>query len=149
MSTPVMMNTSSETRTYVHCPECNGKVGTIDHLGVGARPGPWWCDDCGAGYFMEIGAHGVSCRRVPDRRWVPVRVSMVLPPQTKPITFIVDTHAFDRDGEALGESCAYFYNEHTCPTNWLQQVEDVIFDGEGDPHGLFEWVSTERRESKR
>lgn len=139
------MNVSKEVRTWVHCPECNGKVGTIDHLGIGDRPGPWWCDDCGAGYFMDIQPDGVECRRVPDRRWVPVRVTMVLPPQTKPITFVVDTHGFDYDdGEAIDHGCSYFYNEHTCPTNWLREVDEILIDGKEDPHGLFEWVSTER-----
>ena len=37
---------------------------------------------------------------------------------------------------------AYFYNEHTCPTNYMQDVEAVIYEKDADPHGVFEWVAT-------
>ena len=36
----------------------------------------------------------------------------------------------------------YFYNEHTCPTNYMQDVEAVIYEKDADPHGVFEWVAT-------
>ena len=36
----------------------------------------------------------------------------------------------------------YFYNEHTCPTNYMGDVEAVIYEKDADPHGVFEWVAT-------
>ncbi len=32
----------------------------------------------------------------------------------------------------------HYYEEHTCPTNVLKDTEDLIFEGDADPHGLFE-----------
>lgn len=43
--------------------------------------------------------------------------------------------------ESVNEHNEYFYNEHTCPTNYLQ-VEAVCIDGNMDPHGVFEFVRT-------
>ena len=37
---------------------------------------------------------------------------------------------------------AYFYNEHTCPTNYMDCVEAIIYEKDADPHGVFEWVAT-------
>ena len=33
----------------------------------------------------------------------------------------------------------YFYEEHTCPTNWLR-IPMISVAGNHDPHGLFEFV---------
>jgi hypothetical protein len=39
----------------------------------------------------------------------------------------------------------YFYDEHTCPTNFMGEVEKVIdpADGDEDPHGIFAFVKME------
>ena len=37
----------------------------------------------------------------------------------------------------------YFYDEHTCPTNWTSQIAEIIFEGDHDPHGVFQFVSVE------
>lgn len=48
---------------------------------------------------------------------------------------------------ALQESSAYFYEEHTCPTNFIR-IPMIFHDGDADPHGVFEfveavWMTTE------
>ena len=35
----------------------------------------------------------------------------------------------------------YFYEEHTCPTNWLRDVEEVSIGDNTDPHGLWKFVA--------
>ena len=54
---------------------------------------------------------------------------------------------FVKDGEELkypAEYDDYFYNEHTCPTNFMPDVIGVrTDDGDTDPHGLFAYVKTE------
>ena len=42
-----IMKVEIETKTWVMCSDCNGRVGTIDHLKPGDHAGPWYCDDCG------------------------------------------------------------------------------------------------------
>ena len=38
------------------------------------------------------------------------------------------------------ESERYFFEEHSCPTNWLRDCVTVIEDGDPDPHGFMEFV---------
>ena len=38
----------------------------------------------------------------------------------------------------------FFYDEHTCPTNFMPNVVKVIdADGDEDPHGVFAFVKSE------
>lgn len=34
----------------------------------------------------------------------------------------------------------YFFEEHSCPTNWLRDIVAVIEDGDCDPHGIFDVI---------
>jgi hypothetical protein len=38
------------------------------------------------------------------------------------------------------DNIRYFYNEHTCPTNWIGDVELISDDGDVDPHGFMKVV---------
>lgn len=38
------------------------------------------------------------------------------------------------------ESDKYFFEEHTCPTNWTGDIECVIAKGDPDPHGFATFV---------
>lgn len=35
----------------------------------------------------------------------------------------------------------YFYDEHTCPTNWTNEIVAVIENGDPDPHGFATFVA--------
>lgn len=61
---------------------------------------------------------------------------LCLPPQNKSVYFIVESLS-DSDPE----SKSYYYEEHSCPTNYIRVVE-IITDGDSDPHGLFDYVKT-------
>lgn len=60
-----------------------------------------------------------------------------------PVFFVVKglakAHASD---EEMQSSAAYFYEEHSCPTNWLRDCVAVIENGGDDPHGFLEHVRT-------
>lgn len=34
----------------------------------------------------------------------------------------------------------YFYDEHTCPTNWVRNIERFTEKGDTDPHGVFQYI---------
>jgi len=58
------------------------------------------------------------------------------------VRIVVEGMGFQKDGEPLivGENDEYFYDEATCPSNYLGVP---IFVGEdGDPHGVFSHVET-------
>lgn len=49
----------------------------------------------------------------------------------------------DDTPEEYAHEQRYFYNQHTCPTNWIGEIVEIIFKGDRDPHGVFEFVSVE------
>lgn len=66
-----------------------------------------------------------------------------------PVYFVVEgLHTWPlEDGVTLGAANEYFYEEHTCPTNFIP-IPMVSFGGDPDPHGVFEvvdavWMTTE------
>lgn len=65
----------------------------------------------------------------------PTRYMIVrLPPQEKAVYFVVPSVADDDD---LAE---FMVDENSCPKNWLRDIEEIILDGDTDPHGLIEYV---------
>lgn len=62
-----------------------------------------------------------------------------------PVFFVMDHPRYHHRGETEGEderqaSTAYFFEEHSCPTNWLSECVAVIDGGDCDPHGFLEFV---------
>lgn len=43
------------------------------------------------------------------------------------------------DTDATG-SVSFYFEEHSCPTNWLGNTAEVIASGESDPHGFLQYV---------
>lgn len=135
------MKTEIETKTWALCPSCNGRVGTVDHLDIGSNAGPWFCDDCGAGWWLTRTVDGIE-HRPHDHVKERTIVTLTLPPQRSEVVFALDGFRVVKAGERDPANDAYFYDEHTCPTNWLRDVTEVRFEGSDDPHGLWRWVST-------
>jgi hypothetical protein len=144
------MRVELKTKRYFTCPNgCKHEM-TVEHL-LGDGPcgvtkdypkrqaGPWYCDECGQGWKLTYDADSVDVEPVKGKK-VDQWVILELPPQTEPIRFKVKAMRIDRE---LDESAdQYFYEEHTCPTNWLRRVEEVSIGEDDDPHGLFKHVRT-------
>lgn len=64
---------------------------------------------------------------------------LVLPPQDKPVYFIVER---DDDPRYLQTDSdrKFLYESHSCPTNWLKPVY-MVHDEDADPHGLIRYVA--------
>jgi len=59
-----------------------------------------------------------------------------------PIYFVLEGCArFESDAE-LQDHHQYFYEEHTCPTNFIHGVVGIFHDGDRDPHGVFDHVKS-------
>jgi hypothetical protein len=131
------------TKTYAVCPTCQQDAGSVDHL-LGQKFTTWWyCDACGHRYCLEFKVDGeVVITRAPGRKITTLDV-LKLPPQPKPVFFVVQGMRFE-DGPDGGErdiaaSKTFFYESHSCPTNWLEPVM-MYYDGDSDPHGVIEFV---------
>lgn len=67
---------------------------------------------------------------------------LVLPPQDKPVYFIVerdDDPRYNQDDA----SRKFLYEMHSCPTNWLKPIY-MFHDGDPDPHGVIRYVANKK-----
>lgn len=140
-----MHKATLSTKTFVHCPNCGDAGSSVDHLTSGFSS-KWHCDCCGVRYRIEMSETkeikvGVDDM---DEMSVPCAVLLELPPQAKSIYFVLKSRDYGRavNGERF-EGADYYYNEHTCPTNWFRKVEIVASHGDCDPHGLFRYVASQ------
>ena len=125
---------TKETTTYVHCPSCENKCSTVDHLTDGFVSS-WVCENCGVMYDikMEEGIISVSStNKINTKKFVFFKNSN--------IGLIVKITSFDSEQEQM----QYFYDEHTCPINYMSNVIAVINleTGDDDPHGIFEYCGS-------
>jgi len=71
----------------------------------------------------------------------------MLPPHPTPVYFVVrgmrveGANIMPRDDEDRRASEQFFYEESSCPTNWLKPTM-VYVDGDSDPHGLLKFVAS-------
>ena len=67
---------------------------------------------------------------------------LVLPPQDKPVYFIVERDDNPEYNQTDDER-KFLYESHSCPTNWLRPVY-MAHDGDSDPHGLIRYVGNRK-----
>lgn len=138
------MKVELRTKRYFLCPECGDHQFTVEHLFEGPcavtagaqkrTAGPWYCDNCGAGWRLSYDANGVDVEPHTDRQRTQY-VILELPPQTEPVRFKVKWFRFTPEIDE--DRARYYFQEHTCPVNWLRSVEDVSIGKDSDPHGLW------------
>ena len=138
------------TRHHIHCPHCNEIGSYVDHLlNRNTTFGPWYCDKCGKALegkvvdglvFVEKSNKSsndcIVILRMMDHEgnYVYMAVRGISLDQIGPNEFIYNQHH------------RYFYEEHTCPTNWLNESLEVFYQYsdcyEADPHGIAEYIGT-------
>ena len=59
--------------------------------------------------------------------------------QGNPVYFVIGVCAELCELDKLQEHLEYYYEEHTCPTNFIR-VPMIAVDGDTDPHGIFRFV---------
>jgi hypothetical protein len=82
-----------------------------------------------------------------DRSKRRTTVILQIPPQTDPIVFEVQGWEYSDIGgtaEEKREHTRYYYEEHTCPTNWFRDVKKISIGDDDDPHGLVVFVEQRR-----
>lgn len=124
------------TKTYAVCPSCKEDAGTVDHLLGQEVKTSWYCDHCGQQYQLEFFKDGRVLISLDKGKKITTYDVLVLEPQAKPLYFIVEGMRF----EPGDDDPRYFYEEHSCPTNWLRP-EMVYHDGDADPHGVIKFVA--------
>ncbi|HVZ88069.1 MAG TPA: hypothetical protein VHG72_13945 [Polyangia bacterium] len=143
----------SVTKRHVVCPSCNKAAGTIDHmiedairLGEPSRICGWFCDRCGWEYAGTVYADGSATVEKTGKRKIETRVLLKLEPLKGDVFIEVEGMTFlgvgeTIEGKDLIEDSRYYYEEHTCPTNYLRVVQELWEGDYGhDPHGMFRVV---------
>lgn len=133
--------TTTTTQTRIICPNCKELASAVDHLkddikSNAPRTFTWFCDNCGHQYSFDIddklNVTNLKLTGIVNEK------SITLLRHGK-IGLIVKDFAFNRNYDK-----SFYYNENTCPTNYLKNVEEVVDleDKSSDPHGIFEYITT-------
>lgn len=136
------MSVIAEARYYVSCPNCKDGEWRVDHLDI--PQDVWWtCNNCLAQFHIHRAGRLEFVITPTGKRSTPVTVT--LRSKTKPeITVKLNAWKYehsqdDTPDEYFGHQ-KYFYEEHTCPTNWTSEIVQMECEGNTDPHGLFELI---------
>ena len=137
---------------YIPCPFCGDQSSfSITHLlGEDTTFGPWFCDQCGHSIRGQVQSGSVEVTKHTEVKTDTLDL-LCIPPHDKPIYFAVDGFKTSspkvlESADEVSEHTRYYYEEHTCPTNWLGRVLEILADGEIDPHGLAEYKGSIARE---
>ena len=134
------VETLIEVKHFIECPHCGFSKSRIDHLFTKENKsinfGPWYCDECGKAYKGEVVGRDVFVEKIKDKRKDKCIVFL------KNSNVLIAVKSYYYNGKIENENFMNFYNEHTCPTNYLgvEMVVDLN-KNEIDPHGIFEFVS--------
>lgn len=136
---------------FAMCPWCDQQSGgRVDHLYDGRLPcdfGPWYCDECRMPFRGTVKAPGdVTLYRDENNKQRFSRSMALLKFDGKdgPVFFVMDHNRYNNgtmeSDEENQSHQRYYFEEHSCPTNWLRECVAVIDDGNPDPHGFLEFV---------
>lgn len=140
---PKRMVVQAKIQLHIPCPSCMKGGWRVDHLSIGIGT-TWACSNC----HTEANIKRISddeFETVPtERKETPVTVTLQSITEPK-IILKLNTWKYSHDQDSSQEDYEshqqYFYDEHTCPTNWTREIVEIIFQGDHDPHGVFEFVS--------
>ena len=64
-------------------------------------------------------------------------VILEIPAHSKPIRLLLDYEYTFKDKEGY----RYFFEEHTCPTNWTKSIAEIVIGEDEDPHGFARFIT--------
>lgn len=149
----------TERKYFIRCQNCTfPERHYVDHLMSEATEeaprsfGPWVCRGCNFMLNGRVAVVGddviVEAESVPNTRSTRHATGLVLlrsdhSASQEPIYLVVKDRYVEVDVpmEEAAEHRRYWYNEHTCLTNWTDKIIAVIMGGDDDPHGAFQYVS--------
>lgn len=129
---------------FIACPHCGKGAYLVSHLKPSQQFGPWYCDDCGGSYSGRVLDTDTIELELREARCLKTVVTLHYDPADGPFEIDVKGMRFKGiyDDENPDKHDEYFYNEHTCPTNYLNRVIEIRQGENPDPHGIFRYVRT-------
>lgn len=136
---------------FIICPWCEEQSGCrVDHLYDGSSFahgfGPWYCAECRKGFTGKVNSPGdVDINKYISRETRTRSMALLkLDGKEGPVFFVMDHDRYNPTGietdQENQEHQKFFFESHSCPTNWLRECVAVIDQGDADPHGFLEFV---------
>lgn len=128
------------TKLHPVCPHCGKTHGSaIDHIEPGGSFGPWFCDGCGQGFHGVMRGEATVIEKIPSgARFADTLVLLEYPPSDKPLRFLMRGRRYELPGDP--GDMRFYYEQHSCPTNWIGQAVMISHGGCTDPHGFLRYV---------
>lgn len=143
-----MPNVKPHTKSYIACPCGEGEWRAPTQVPLRSSY-TWFCDGCGILFTIKPLENGTFDLTANDQRKQKILATLESGgPVRVVIEGIVFSHkdgAFDSQLEQYNK-LQFFYDEHTCPTNWtanIVQMIDPADEEDKDPHGIFKLKSIE------
>lgn len=139
------MIVQAKIQLYIPCPCCVDGRWRADQLNIGQST-TWTCENCRSqAKIMRMNEDDFDTTPTGFQE---TPVTVTLQSRTEPkITLKLNTWKYDcyknDTKEEYDNALEYLYNVHTCPTNWMRDVEQIEYQGNTDPHGVFEFVSVD------
>lgn len=131
---------STYTKIFMICPHCGAHTdSSVDYLDVGESFGPWYCDECGGGYQGNANGAATEVHKIKSRFSKTLDL-LVLEPHDKTIYFVLLGNRYHPEPDDGYDGKQFFYESHSCPTNWIGKTVMISVDGNTDPHGLLKFV---------
>ncbi len=139
------MIVQAKIQLHIPCPNCKEGGWRADQLGIN-QPTTWACSQCNRySHIVRINDSDFQTVLI-DQKETPITItlrSVTEPPITVKVNAWRYGHSQDMTWEDFVGHQKYFYDESTCPTNWLRDIQQIEFEGDTDPHGVFQVVSVE------
>lgn len=136
------------TRSFV-CPHCNNHNFIYEHLCRQGVPGEWkWnCPKCVSDISFSLNEQlAIEVTNIKVAKHPKALVLLRLEPNDgdslkKPLYLIITTlnYTHTEDLAEYSKQEEYYYDIHTCPSNFLGGAT-VVYGDDDDPHGIFKFV---------
>lgn len=138
----MIVQVKTKKSLIIDCPSCNEHEFDITHLVDGKKnhAGPWYCDRCFKGIYFDVSEGGVVECEITDKTSEPTYAFL------RYGSLLLVVHGICHDGDLDHEHHESYYEEHSCPTNYLHDVLMVVdlVSGDTDPHGLFDYLGSSK-----
>lgn len=135
------------TKSYVACANCGEGISSHAHITT-PQSTKWTCDACSSENYIVFGEGGAvtSVSLTGNGSIMGAGLMVSTNTQDDPIFLFIDVPFYAhnmKDGKLIiddefASGQEYYYDSHTCPTNWIQgQVRKIVHRGDDDPHGVF------------
>lgn len=128
-------------KEYIACPHC-GEATNAEYYQDNTA-GPWERrhDKCGGSFMYQyVNGSAMVGPISGEPSSAPILSLLVLPPQKDPVYFVLGNTGYRHGKPEIDLDNDYYYNENSCPTNWLDDIRAVIIEDDADPHGLLQHV---------